>query len=183
MAIITSEYKKDKEQMIGLCEAASGIGLLMGPLMGAALYEIGGYLLPFFTLSLIYLLIYPLISYTLIRVKYSELGHKREVQKQEVSTLRLFLNVRFFFGCFSQILVYASITYLQPILALHLQMFGYTGSFIGLCFAIPTLIYASTAPLVFLLTSKLRKRTVIFMGYSMISVALFLIGPSKWLGL
>lgn len=65
--------------MIGLCEAASGIGLLMGPLMGAALYEIGGYLLPFFTLSLIYLLIYPLISYTLIRVKYSEMGHKRQV--------------------------------------------------------------------------------------------------------
>lgn len=79
MAIITSEYRKDKEQMIGLCEAASGIGLLAGPLMGSVLYEIGGYLLPFFTLSAIYLMIYPLISYTLIRVKYSELGHKREV--------------------------------------------------------------------------------------------------------
>jgi len=169
--------------MIGLCEAASGIGLLLGPLVGSVLYEIGGYLLPFFSLAMTYVLIYPHISYTLIRVKYSEIGHSKQLNKEEVSTFKLMSNSRFFFGCISQILVYASITYLQPILALHLQLFGYSGSFIGLCFAIPTLIYASTAPLVFLLTGKLPKRTVIFLGYLTMSTALFLIGPSKWLGL
>ena len=138
--------------MIGLCEAASGIGLLMGPMIGAALYEIGGYILPFAFLASLYFLMYPLLSYTLVRIKYSDISHVRQANKSEVSTFTLLSNVRFFFGCFSQILVYASITYLQPILALHLQMFGYSGSFIGLCFAIPTLIYAATAPLVFLIT-------------------------------
>jgi MFS family permease len=183
MAILASEYQEDKEQMIGLCEAASGVGLLMGPLMGAGLYEIGGYILPFATLALLYFLTYPMLSYTLLKINKESKQTPRKRLKPEVKVMSLLTNRRFFFGCISQIVVYSSITYLQPILALHLQMFGYSGGFIGLCFAIPTLIYASTAPLVFLLTSRLQKRSVIFIGYSIISCALFLIGPSKWLGL
>jgi hypothetical protein len=35
---------------IGMLEASSGIGLLLGPFFGAMLYSIGGYLLPFFSI-------------------------------------------------------------------------------------------------------------------------------------
>jgi MFS family permease len=47
MAIITTHYKKDRERMIGIMQSAAGVGLLMGPFVGAILYQIGGYMLPF----------------------------------------------------------------------------------------------------------------------------------------
>ena len=48
MAIIARHYKNDREKTIGMMEASSGIGLLLGPFFGAILYQIGGYVLPFF---------------------------------------------------------------------------------------------------------------------------------------
>lgn len=90
---------------------------------------------------------------------------------------------RFSLGLISQVMVYGSITFLQPTLALQLERYGYTGVFIGFSFAIPTLIYASTSPLIYIMTSKIRKTGVIFIGYLCITIGLFLIGPSKLLGL
>ena len=48
---------------MGLLEAATGLGFLFGPLIGSALYSIGGYLLPFYGLSAIYIVFLPLIIY------------------------------------------------------------------------------------------------------------------------
>jgi hypothetical protein len=45
-------------------------------------------------------------------------------------------------------------------------------------FALPTLIYAVSSPLIFYLTEKYQKSAVIFMGYAIISVGMFLVGPS-----
>jgi cyanate permease len=64
-----------------------------------------------------------------------------------------------------------------------LEKFGYKAVFIGFSFAIPTLIYASTSPLIYLLTSKIRKPGVICIGYMILFVAVLLVGPSKVLGL
>jgi MFS family permease len=47
MAIVAAHYRKDREKAIGMMEASSGIGLLLGPFFGAILYDIGGYMLPF----------------------------------------------------------------------------------------------------------------------------------------
>ena len=47
-AIISIHYKEDREKTIGMLESAAGIGLLIGPLFGGALFEIGGFTLPFF---------------------------------------------------------------------------------------------------------------------------------------
>lgn len=55
--------------------------------------------------------------------------------------------------------------------------------FIGFSFAIPTLIYASTSPLIYLLTSKIRKPGVICLGYIVLSIGLLLTGPSEVLGI
>jgi MFS family permease len=38
MAIVTTHYKDEREKAIGLIEAMSGIGLLLGPFFGALLY-------------------------------------------------------------------------------------------------------------------------------------------------
>jgi len=65
---------------------------------------------------------------------------------------KLFQVARFTLGIISQILVYTTATYLQPTLAIHLISYGYKGLFIGMSFAIPTLIYAASSPLIYVMT-------------------------------
>ena len=64
MAIITALFQEQKELYIGILEAGIGIGLLIGPLMGAFLYSVGGYLLPFWTVAAICIALYPLLLHT-----------------------------------------------------------------------------------------------------------------------
>jgi MFS family permease len=47
MAMLSSFTGSTREKYIGYIEAACGIGLLFGPLMGAVAYSIGGYCAPF----------------------------------------------------------------------------------------------------------------------------------------
>lgn len=49
MAILSSFEGQEREIYIGWIEAANGIGLLFGPLIGAFLFSMGGYKTPFFT--------------------------------------------------------------------------------------------------------------------------------------
>ena len=57
---------------MGLFEAATGLGFLFGPLIGAGLYSIGGYILPFYGLSAVYIVFLPLIIYTAGLVEKNE---------------------------------------------------------------------------------------------------------------
>lgn len=49
MAILSSFDGQERERYIGWIEAANGIGLLFGPLIGSLLFSMGGYKTPFFT--------------------------------------------------------------------------------------------------------------------------------------
>lgn len=42
-SISTNFFPNDKDAMIGYIEAVTGVGLIIGPLIGSALYAIGGY--------------------------------------------------------------------------------------------------------------------------------------------
>jgi MFS family permease len=72
IAIVTSHYRLERERAIGLIEASAGIGLLLGPFLGALLYELGGYILPFAAVAGFYFLLYPLIAYSLATIKLAE---------------------------------------------------------------------------------------------------------------
>jgi hypothetical protein len=45
---------------------------LLGPFIGALLYEVGGYMLPFAATAGFYFLLYPLIAYTLTTIHEAE---------------------------------------------------------------------------------------------------------------
>jgi MFS family permease len=69
MAILSGFDSEEREEYIGYIEAANGIGLLFGPLIGAFLFTLGGYTLPFMTFSAIYFISYPYIWISLSRSK------------------------------------------------------------------------------------------------------------------
>ena len=59
MAILTSCFPDDREDNIAILEAGVGIGMLLGPLAGALLYTIGGYIMPFWTVAFVCIALYP----------------------------------------------------------------------------------------------------------------------------
>ena len=46
---------------MGYFEASNGLGSMLGPLIGSALYAIGGYPLPFYGLGVIFIIVLPLL--------------------------------------------------------------------------------------------------------------------------
>lgn len=64
-----------------------------------------------------------------------------------------------------------------------MRKYGFSPAFIGICFAIPGIIYAALSPLMYLFTERLPKRAVIVIGIVMMSIGMFFVGTSKTLGL
>jgi len=52
-----------------MVEASFGIGMLFGPILGAFLYSLGGYMVPFITFASLYLAVLPFIVFSLVRAK------------------------------------------------------------------------------------------------------------------
>jgi len=48
-SISTNFFPDHKDAMVGYIEAVTGVGLILGPLIGSALYSIGGYLFIFYS--------------------------------------------------------------------------------------------------------------------------------------
>ena len=61
-SLIITFFPEDKQKLIGILEAGIGLGLLLGPLIGVLLYQIGGYSCPFWTLGFIFLATMPLLN-------------------------------------------------------------------------------------------------------------------------
>ena len=47
IAIITNRFPDEREKNLGFLDGATGLGLLIGPLLGSSLYTLGGYCMPF----------------------------------------------------------------------------------------------------------------------------------------
>ena len=103
--------------------------------------------------------------------------------KEEIRITRLLCIARFFFGLVSQILVTSSIQFMAPAFSVHMVKYGFSPAFVGICFAVPGVIYAALSPLMYLFTERLPKRAVILIGILLMSIGMFFVGTSKSLGL
>ena len=61
LAVLTSRFPEERESVMGMIEGATGIGFLLGPLIGSSLYSLGGYPAPFLTLFGLNLLLLPFL--------------------------------------------------------------------------------------------------------------------------
>lgn len=53
-SISTNFYPDNKDAMVGYIEAVTGVGLILGPLIGSFLYAVGGYKFIFFSFGSIF---------------------------------------------------------------------------------------------------------------------------------
>ena len=58
-------YPDKKQLMIGLLEAAAGLGMMLGPLLGTLLFAIGGYNFMFYSFGSFFLILAALLHFLL----------------------------------------------------------------------------------------------------------------------
>ena len=134
----------------GCLEASAGIGLCFGPIIGAIIFEIGGYTAPFFTFAAIFLfycfIVKPLISQEVDMVKETVNTHKT----QTYSYAKLLSNKRVLFANLALIVNIFQYTFIDPFLAARMKKdFGYNQSMAGVMFFVLGLGYAGACQFVY----------------------------------
>ena len=83
------------------------------------------------------------------------------------------------FGLFAQILIFGSIGFLSPTLALHLLSYKDFDEFwVGIYFGVPSIIYVLNGPLVSFYCKVIPRRGVILIGSFIFCLAVYAIGTS-----
>ena len=75
-AIMTHVWAERRTQAVGLMEMTTGIGMILGPICGSALYNYGGFGLPFRLMAGVFILGLPLVFAV---IKNVDLGRRDDV--------------------------------------------------------------------------------------------------------
>ncbi|XP_045182089.2 MFS-type transporter SLC18B1-like isoform X1 [Mercenaria mercenaria] len=174
-AILAHEFPDSVITVMGSLETFSGLGMMVGPPIGGALYEIGGYGLPFFVMGTVVILCGLLTTLVMPRIE----GAK---EKYTGSILTLFKSPLVIITWLNCIITSLSIGYFEPTLANHLQQFDLKTWIVGLMFLIAPAVYAFTAPVWgYIGDQKGIVRLMIGGGNLFAVLAWLLLGPAPFL--
>ncbi|KAK3583194.1 hypothetical protein CHS0354_025711 [Potamilus streckersoni] len=138
-AIVAYEFPAYSTTVIGSLETFSGLGLMVGPPLGGALYELGGFGLPFFVLGSMVLVTGLSVAAVMPNVDQGQKPYEGSVLTLLKSPLVLV----------TLLIILASssaLGYLDPTLADHLAQFKLKTWVVGFIFLIAPAVYAITAP-------------------------------------
>ncbi|XP_041361318.1 MFS-type transporter SLC18B1-like [Gigantopelta aegis] len=171
-ALIANSFPDHVSTVFGTLETFSGLGLMIGPPIGGALYELGGYGLPFWVLGTV-LLFCAAISYYLMPQQ------AEAVKTYEGSILTLLKSPLIFVTGFCIFAGSFSLGFMDPTLADHLSPFKLSTFLVGLVFLCGAGMYGFTAPLWgWLSDTKGFVKSLVIVGNIISCVAYILMGPS-----
>jgi len=172
-------YPNSVEKKIAFMELITGLGLMLGPLLGGALYLLGGYQCPFYTLSGIFIVASPFILKKLPSDKL--INEEKKMNPLHLS--KFFLNRKVVMCFLLMMLPNCGISFLEPTLANHLTEFTSSDFLISLLFSVGTLTYALTIPLINLMDKNYNKKTALIFGTIVCSISYIFLGPYGGFGL
>lgn len=181
---------------MGWIEAITGIGLIMGPLIGTVLYAIGGYAFTFYSFSVFFVIFFCFISclfpkkldiisdedkMTAQEQLYASLSRSfnGQIPEGEVSIGKLVSDRRFFFAGTTAFLGYFCYGYMEPLLAFRLKEFDLSQSQIGLFFAIMPVFYVFSSIMVQFTPKWIEKRLVLIVACLLSFMTNLFTGPSQ----
>ena len=145
-AMAAVRYKHNLQEKVGLLEAGNGIGFLVGPIVGGVIYQYTHFSVPFFTFGILLLILIFMLRNNLDEDLDTVPIHEEGDLK--IGFRYLIKHKRILFAAIAQFFTLAVLTFGQPIFGERLKNdYGFSFAAIGLWFAIPTLAYALTGPL------------------------------------
>lgn len=181
-AIITFVYADNREKYLGYAEAVTGIGLMLGPVIGGPLYEFLGYFGSFSVFGAMLL-----VSMTIaLFITPSALNDSPEEEEEsvpgeiasQVSFKMFLLNKRSLFALTSCMIVCFFMSYQSAFLTDVLASKGFTSKTSGLVLALPCLTYTISCIMVNFIVGKVPRRLLILVSFLMLAVSMIFQGPS-----
>ncbi|GBP93145.1 MFS-type transporter SLC18B1 [Eumeta japonica] len=179
-AIIAKEFPNNVATMFASLETFFGLGLIVGPTLGGALYNLGGYSMPFGVLGAALFCAAVMSCFSLPRQTDEE-----DVRPTGPTMLTLLRIPGVLLAALSIISTSMSIGFLQATLEPHLRQFRLSPVVLGLMFVINGGVYALSAPLWGWLCDRphLRPKAVTVVGCLFVAGGFLLIGPTPFLGI
>lgn len=176
-------YPDSVEKKISYMEILTGVGLMLGPLIGGLLYSLGGYECPFYFMAGFFFLITPVMLGRLPRdVKE---GKKDKLLNEEnpkpLSVAKFFFNKRMFMTFLIVVIPNSAFGILQPTFTNHMHQYTDNTMVISIMFSIGTFAYALSMPMMACLPKRLDRRLWLMTGLILNSLSGFLLGPEPLL--
>ncbi|XP_022241492.1 MFS-type transporter SLC18B1-like isoform X2 [Limulus polyphemus] len=134
-AIIADEFTEHRATAMASLDMFYGFGVTVGPAIGGALYEVGGYMLPFFFIGGIMLCLFAIMVYFLPDTKYA-------VQENKDGLLKIILNPSFIVAMINVLTGFLIVGFNEATLEPHIRQFNLTSSVVGLIFIVSGGIFA-----------------------------------------
>ncbi|XP_037078749.1 MFS-type transporter SLC18B1-like [Pollicipes pollicipes] len=177
--IIAKEFPDNVATTFASLETFFGVGLIVGPMVGGALYQVGGYTLPFVTLGSI-------LFGTALLTLFVLPNHKEQIDVGErKGGIRRALAVPdIAMAAFSITCASCSNGFIVVLLEPHLRPFGLSPVLLGLMFVITGAVYATCAPLWgWLCDRHVRPKQATAAGALLVAAGFSLLGPAPFLPL
>uniref|UniRef100_A0A2P2HZD3 MFS-type transporter SLC18B1-like n=1 Tax=Hirondellea gigas TaxID=1518452 RepID=A0A2P2HZD3_9CRUS len=172
-SIIAQEFPLNVGSAFATLETFFGLGLIAGPAVGGALYELGGFTLPFVSMGCVLMAAAATVWCFLPKEGVSQ------ASKTDHSVLTLLREPRILLFAASTFAGSLSIGFLQATLEPHIRPLHLSPFQIGLIFVLNGLSYAVSAPIWGRLCDKwLPERCATIIGALLVVVAFILVGPS-----
>eukprot|EP00347_Sterkiella_histriomuscorum_P004444 403360434 len=190
MSIVASEYPKRREQMYGYTESAIGAGLMLGPVIGQALYSALDFEYTFYVTTAIIFVPFMLVIFFIPnrinkQVKDQNADSMTSSQKiqnnRKVGLKMLLTNKRVMMASISSIFAMIFMLFYDTILSDQLLEIGVSKNLVGYMFGLMSLIYTLSSPIAGWLCQKLKKIYITQLAFILASISLFFFGPSQLL--
>ena len=185
-SITASEFPNSVGTIFATMETCFGMGQFAGPTVGGALYEIGGYRLPFIVLGVVLVFVTGMSMAILpmdpVIEEDDEGNSKKNTQPSMLAALKVpaiaFFAVSIIFESFNS-------GFLQATLEPHLRQLQLSPLKMGFMFVLNGGAYALTAPLWGILSDKFKvpARVLVFIGAILVSISFLLVGPAPFIPL
>ncbi|VEF46519.1 major facilitator superfamily protein [Bacillus freudenreichii] len=150
--------KKERAVVMGFAMTSMSAGILLGAPIGGFLVEFGGYLAPFYTISVL------LLITTVFGLIYLQ-DEKRPVIQKTKKPWDLLRQPAVIWILMIMVVSEGALTMLEPILPIYLSSnFSGNSIFIGLMFGVITLAYGIMAPISGSLVNKYTPSRVVLIG-------------------
>ena len=178
--MVAKMFPANVSTMFGVVEMAFGVGMIIGPTVGGALYQVGGYTLPFGVLGGILIIQSLVSSLSLPKLKDNDNDNNLADDFGLLKALQIPSVMLSVLSVFSGSVAVGA---LQATLERHLAVFHLNPMQVGMMFMLYGASYAILNPWWGWLSDRVSSTFVIFTGAVLLGLGMLLVGPVPGLGL
>ncbi|XP_076365840.1 MFS-type transporter SLC18B1-like isoform X3 [Tachypleus tridentatus] len=175
--IVANEFTERRATVLAIVEMFYGLGITIGPTIGGVLFEVGGFMLPFFLLGAILVCLSAIMICFLPETKCT-------MNENEGELWKIIFNPTFIVDMVNILTGFLIVGFNEATLEPHVRQLGLTPSVVGLLFIASGGIYAVGTPVWGYVYDKIPDSYITMYTSSIVCAASFLLlGPAPFLPL